>query len=443
MCDLMVALPDVTKNQRTVFGKNSDRPAGECQILYYSDKFQLKDEKIQCSYITLPNNEMKYSSMGLRPYWCWGYETGMNELGVIGGNAAIFTRSLHVKETNKEPGLTGMDLLRLGLEQGATAEEVVDQITRYLEKYGQWGSAVQGKNHAEGSYENAFLIADAREAWILETAGKRWISRKITEGIYTLSNQPTIRSQYDKASTDIEEYAAEKGWWNKKDEKFDFAFHYGDHEHYSRQVSNIRWKRSNKLVEKDSGHIDIHTMIRTLRDHYEDTFLDGPLFNAFYPDFLTLCMHKSPADFTWGNTATSMVYEIPDDNASGLPFWLCYQPPCSGVYLPLWFDKPIPESITATGTEALSNQKPETAPSDRFNKRSLWWRNFRILNAVGMNYSERYPELHERYHTLEKAVFEQVVQPSNKSSDNDDFSRYVLEQYQGIISQFEKDWDLE
>ncbi|MEJ2543070.1 MAG: hypothetical protein P8Y99_03295 [Calditrichaceae bacterium] len=42
MCDLMVALPDVTKNHRTVFGKNSDCPAGECQILYYSDDLKEK-----------------------------------------------------------------------------------------------------------------------------------------------------------------------------------------------------------------------------------------------------------------------------------------------------------------------------------------------------------------------------------------------------------------
>ena len=31
-------------------------------------------------------------------------------------------------------------------------------------------------------------------------------------------------------------------------------------------------------------------MKRILRDHYEDTFLEGPYFNPALPDFLTLCM---------------------------------------------------------------------------------------------------------------------------------------------------------
>lgn len=32
------------------------------------------------------------------------------------------------------------------------------------------------------SYHNGFLIADAREAWVLETAGKWWVAQSITKG---------------------------------------------------------------------------------------------------------------------------------------------------------------------------------------------------------------------------------------------------------------------
>ena len=52
-------------------------------------------------------------------------------------------------------------------------------------------------------------------------------------------------------------------------------------------------------------------MKRIARDHYEDTFLRGPYFDAADPDCLTVCMHNSPADFTWGNTASSCVAVLP------------------------------------------------------------------------------------------------------------------------------------
>ena len=68
----------------------------------------------------------------------------------------------------------------------------------FLEQYGQWGSAVQGKNHEEGGYENAYLMADRNEAWILETTGRRWVAKRIKNGVCTLSNQPGIRGEWDK-----------------------------------------------------------------------------------------------------------------------------------------------------------------------------------------------------------------------------------------------------
>ena len=52
-----------------------------------------------------------------KPYWIWGAEMGANAHGVVIGNEAVFTRVPH----EKQPGLIGMDLLRLGLERADTA----------------------------------------------------------------------------------------------------------------------------------------------------------------------------------------------------------------------------------------------------------------------------------------------------------------------------------
>jgi secernin len=142
MCDVLVALPDTTKNGSIVFGKNSDRPEGECQVLHFAPAGQFTE--IECSYLKLSLDRVSLATMGCRPYWCWGYETAVNEAGVVGGNTAVFTRKDIKDKTHKTPGLSGMELLRLGLSLGETAEGAMNIIIEFLERYGQWGSAIQG-----------------------------------------------------------------------------------------------------------------------------------------------------------------------------------------------------------------------------------------------------------------------------------------------------------
>ena len=153
-----------------------------------------------------------------------------------------------------------MELLRFGLERGGTAEEAVDAIAQLLEKYGQWGSAVRGTDHDKGSYDNAYILADASEAWILETSGKRWVAERVTKGIRSLSNEPTVETDWIKGSDDLKEYAQRSGWRFPDSDSFNFAYAYGDHEHYSRQVSHIRCRRTASLLEKHRGAVDTAVM---------------------------------------------------------------------------------------------------------------------------------------------------------------------------------------
>lgn len=404
MCDILLAMPDSTKNGKVIFGKNSDRPAGECQPLYFSPAREPHPNgKIKCSYLSIPEDTAALATIGCRPYWCWGYETGMNEAGVVGGNTAIYTRSQHVVK-EKSPGLTGMDLLRLGLEHGRNAEEVVFAITELLEKYSQRGSAVQGQDHTQGSYENAFLIADGTEGWILETSGRRWVAERITSGVRALSNEPTIRNKWTHASPDLKEFAGENGWWSDSDGQFDFALAYGDHEHYSRQVSHIRMMQSYNLLRQNQGSIDVPLMKKFLRNHYEETFLGGPQFHQFLPDFLTICMHDSPAGFTWGNTATSVVIELDAKETSLNPFWLCYLPPCSGIYLAYFLSTAMPESVTRAGKQGLCVLPPADAPKDRFSESSLWWRFHRLVEEIGKYPQIRHQEVRNVFDQVEKEV---------------------------------------
>lgn len=105
----------------------------------------------------------------------WGAEMGANESGVVIGNEAIWSIDKSDVETKR---LLGMDLLRLGLEYGKTAEGALNIIIEYLEQYGQGGPCSQ--NDPGLTYHNSFLIVDTTCAWVLETIGKHWVAKKVT-----------------------------------------------------------------------------------------------------------------------------------------------------------------------------------------------------------------------------------------------------------------------
>ena len=120
MCDTWVALRDATLSQNVIFGKNSDRPIFDCQPLVFSPRKKWPENShIQTEYIDLPQTGVTYAHLGSRPYWCWGYEEGINEYSVVIGNEAIFTKTFRDaaktlnKELQPEFGLLGMDLIRL------------------------------------------------------------------------------------------------------------------------------------------------------------------------------------------------------------------------------------------------------------------------------------------------------------------------------------------
>ena len=444
MCDILVALADTTAGKRVTFAKNSDRPAGECQVLYDSGD-ENRDRVIRAAFVEVAEIGAPLRTIGCRPFWCWGYEAGMNEAGVVGGNTAVYTRSFWQGENRDRLGLSGMELLRLGLERGTTADQVVSAIVDLLQEYGQWAPAVLAKDAPEGCYENAFLIADKDEAWVLETSGRRWAARRITTGTVALSNQLSIRNVWSRGSDDLVEYADSQGWWSPDKGPLDFALAYSDHEHYPRQVSHIRWSRSRALLTEAAGRIDPETMMACLRDHYEGTFLEGPQFNEYLPDFLTLCMHDSPAAFTWGNTATSVVVEIDPDAPASSPFWCCYQPPCSSVYLVSSLESGRPAFVAAPGTAGLRSESPATAPEDGFHEDSLWWRLYRIVQAVSQSPIERRERVRALLDPIEQSYLTLVGSREGNADRAREMRRYADDQVtavEKVINLLEREWEL-
>jgi secernin len=417
MCDTWVALSDVTLSRNVILGKNSDRPIFDCQPLVFSPRKEWPAHShLQTEYVELPQVEVTYAHLGSSPYWCWGYEEGINEYGVVIGNEAIFTKTFREaagtwgERGQPEPGLLGMDLIRLALERSQTARHAVDVMGKLIEQYGQFGSGVPTKSHSAGGYDNSFLIADPREAWVLEAVGTRWAAQCFSQGYASISNQPSLRNQWDCASRDVRAFAVERGWWPADDQaSFDFGRAYID-ERVPRQVSHIRAARSQQLLAEKAGQITPGWMRRIARDHYEGTFLQGPYFDAADPDFLTLCMHVSPADFTWGNTASSCVAVLPKSSAELPVFWWTPGPPCNGCYVPFFVHGGrLPEMVSRAGTGQSAGKQvvaPPEAQPDTFSPDSYWWLFRRLMDHVKGDPVNSLPGHYPRRNSRVRAAFD-------------------------------------
>ena len=163
-CDSMVALPNSTTNSSTIFGKNSDRPKIESQPLVQVQRKKNYSEYTECQFVKIPSSPISYAHVGSKPYWCWGYEHGFNEYQVVIGNEGLGTY-IPVSST---PKLIGMEIVRLALERSKDAKEAVNVITNLISSHGQ---GVFENNQNVRTYDNGFLIADPKEAYIIETAG--------------------------------------------------------------------------------------------------------------------------------------------------------------------------------------------------------------------------------------------------------------------------------
>ena len=123
MCDTFVALRNATRDNSVIFGKNSDRDPNEAhELIFIPHQKHPKGEKVNCTYISIPQVEETNAVLLSKPFWIWGAEMGANEHGVVIGNEAVFTKIPY----DKGMGLIGMDHLRLSLERAATAEDALE-----------------------------------------------------------------------------------------------------------------------------------------------------------------------------------------------------------------------------------------------------------------------------------------------------------------------------
>jgi dipeptidase len=381
-CDSLVALSGATSDGSVLFAKNSDRPAYECQpLVQFPRQSHPSGSSLRCTYIDIPQASATARGIGSRPFWCWGFEHGINEHGVAIGNHTVFT-----KDGLEGKGLIGMDLVRLGLERSRSADEAVEVMTALLSQYGQGGSGYHDK---DWSYHNSFLIADRRGALALETSARHWALRRVTD-VASLSNHLATGADWDAISDGAIEHAIAAGWWSEeRDERFDFAGAYRDTSVAPEVISSGRHRRTCALLEQEKGKITPTSLRRALRDHYGRP---APLaeLDPTNEESFSVCMHADPV----GTTTASVVVRLPGGDEP-LIYWASLASPCVGAFVPLFVDAEVPALLGAA-----SEQPSDDCP---------WWQCKRLLEAVERDWAAHLRRVRAVLDPFEERVAEEAI----------------------------------
>jgi dipeptidase len=350
MCDTLVALPAETARGGLLFAKNSDRERNEAQGLEMHGARRGGGD-LKLTYITIPDVAQTHAVLLSRPCWTWGAEMGANEHGVVIGNEALHART----PAQRKRALTGMDLVRLGLERGASAAQAVEVITGLLEHYGQGGDCGHlGRFY----YNNGFIIADAHEAYVLETAGRWWVVEQV-RGRRALSNAYSIGSGYDAVSPALADHARAQGWTGA-DGRFDPAAQLIDEARDAVSFGRGRCARGQSLLDAQAGRLTPAAMMSILRDHGEAA--DWSPANT---ERRTICMHAAEGPRR-SQSVASMVSEV---RGGRTVHWVTgTSVPCLSVFKPVLFGLGLPHA--------------GPAPGDHHDPESLWWRHERWHRAA-------------------------------------------------------------
>ncbi len=411
MCDTLIATKSATSNGIAIFGKNSDRPPNEGQhIAYFPAAQHAVNSRLKCTYIEIPQVEKTHAVLLSKPFWMWGAEMGVNEHGLVIGNEAVYSKV----PANKEPALLGMDLLRAALERAVTPREAMQVIIDLLEQFGQGGNCA---SHGETMYyHNSFLIANADDAWVLETVDKNWVARQIN-GVYSISNCLTIGDQFDMASPKLIELAVQKGF-AKSPQQFNYARDFSDLIYTNFGKGRVRCATTTGLMKEQMGGISVETMLGTLRHHAHEDFdpQTASLFN------MEVCMHAGFGPIRASQSTASMVVYL--DGSTPIIFATGTSAPCTSIFKPMWMD-----------TASSLNLGP--VPTSQADSASLYWVHERLHRATLLNYPDRIKTYAADRDQLENKFTQGALQLTQASTkERADFSAECFRE----AAQAEADW---
>lgn len=410
MCDTVVAIGNSTKDGSVILGKNSNRVINETHnIEYIKGKRNTRNSKVKCSFMSIPQIEQTFDVLLLKPFWIFGCEMGANEFGVTIGNEAVYT-----KEPLRDKGLLGMDLMRLALERSKTAKDALEIIISLLEKYGQGGQ--HSYNIKGRDYHNSYIIADSKEAWVLETADRFWIVEKV-KNIRTISNTLSIGSEYDLIHPDLIQHAINRGFC-KSEEDFHFSncfipkfrFYHAVKESQPRSQFFTKGKKrmecTTALLLKNKGMISPENIMTILRNHNISP-KDEEKWSPSKATAKSLCHHATGMTIP-DNSVGSLVSHIKKDIQI---HWVTgTSAPCISTFKPIFMPKP-------------GFKVKQKLGGSIYNPESIWWQHEKLHRLVLLDYQKRINVFNDERNKFEnkflKKTYDLLSKISGKPSTKD------------------------
>ena len=387
MCDTLVALPSVTRSKNVIFAKSADCEVNEANaVVRIPHQKHVKGESVRITHLVIPQAEETYEMILTKAFWTYGCEVGINEYGLAMGEEAVFTTQM----AEASDGIIGPDLMRLALERTRTCKEAIDLMTALLEKYGQGGSAeMKGNSH----FDSSFLMADTREAFILETAGRKWAARQIQD-LDSISNMLGITTDWQRSSE-----SAALG-------SLDWARTFALPEYPPNLGSPTRQSITCASLEVARGQITSQTIFNIMRHHG-----DG-YHPATAETHRNVCIHAGPQENRWWQADGVMITEVgPDD----MLIWLTgTSGNCVSIFKPVFLGMELPDI--------------GPVPTEHFDPRSLWWKHELLHRRAMADFDNLVPEIRRDFDALEaEFLAESESVRRGTSEEKRDFMEYAFQ----------------
>jgi dipeptidase len=263
---------------------------------------------------------------------------------------------------------------------------------------------------------NSFLIADPREAWVLESEARHWAAKQVP-GVYDISTVLTIGNDFDLASPNLVSYAVEKGWCKGR-EDFDFSRCYSDFLYTTFSDSRARRSCSLKNLAPLGGKLTLQNILANLRDHADadgDWRPDRGIAGA------PVCMHEGWGPIRSSQSTASLAGHLHPERPTY--FATGTSAPCTGIFKPLWLDAGLPD----LGPK----------PSQHYDAASLFWRHEELHRATLEDYPTRMTSYRAERDALEDGFIRAALQGRRDApSKRRQLSAQCFEQ----AAQAEADW---
>jgi dipeptidase len=393
MCDTFAALPSVTREKNVLFAKSADCEVNEANAIVRIPRSKhVKGETVRVTHLVIPQAEETHEIFLTKAFWTYGCEVGINEFGLAMGEEAVFTTEM----AEAKDGIIGPDLMRLGLERARTCQEAIQVMTALLEKYGQGGSAeLKGNSH----FDSSFLMSDTNEAYILETAGRKWAARKIQD-FDSISNMLAISTNWTACSVDPLRGTAKTDWART------FALPAVPPTLGSPDRQCVTYDK----LKEAAGRISTKTFFDIMRHHNE----------GYHPATAdvhrNICMHAGPQKDRWWQADGVMVTDVGEH---GVMIWVTgTSGNCVSIFKPVFLGMDLPDI--------------GPAPTEHFDPRSLWWKHELLHRRAMADFDGLVPEIRKDFDALEHEFLAGSVSVKKGTAEEKrDFMEYCFRKSMG------------